>query len=234
MSQEIIALSAVVTGTASATATARCRTNLALHHLFAACRFAAQIGRIEHDNVGEPFGEFWEEIFQYSLGVVTLSVASLESYANEHMVDGGLSNGSLPSKATESIASLIDREPILRKFNFLLEVRTGRSLDFGTNVVQCADLLVKLRNAVIHFRPEWDDEAISHAKLSSRLENRFMRSPYFQNETLFPRAWATHSFSVWALQSTIAFLDHFAQESGIDSKLGPFRERFSLYSDGAV
>ena len=234
MSQETISLSAVASATATATATARCRTNLALHHLFAACRFAAQIGQIERDNVGKPFGDFWEEIFQYSLGVATLTVALLESYVNEHLADGALSNGSLPSKATESIAALIDREPILVKFNLVLELRTGRSLDFGANVVQCADLLIKLRNSVIHFRPEWDDESATLAKLSSKLQNRFMSSPYFPNEDLFPRAWATRSFSSWALQSTIAFLEHFGQESGLDSKLAPFRERLSLFSDGSV
>lgn len=234
VSNTIVTVSAVATATVTASATARCRTNLALHHLFAACRFSAQIGRIEHENAGQPFGEFWEEILQYSLGVVTLSVASLESYANEHMADGALSTGSLPSKASESIAALIDREPILSKFNLVLELRTGRNLDFGSNVVQCADLLIKLRNAAIHFRPEWDDEDAAHAKLSSRLQHRFERSPYFPNEGLFPRAWATRSFSVWALKSTIAFLEHFGQESGLDSKLAPFRERLSRFSDGAV
>lgn len=235
MSQEIINLSSVTEVTAlTATITARCRTNIAIHQLFAACRFAAQIGRIEHENAGKPFGDFWEEIFQYSLGVVTLSVASLESYANEHVADGALSTGALPSKASDSIAALIDRESILSKFNLVLELRTGGSLDFGANVVQCADLLIKLRNAVIHFRPEWDDESASHARLSSKLQNRFERSPYFPNEGLFPRAWATFSFSVWALQSTITFLEHFGQESGLGSKLAPYHDRFSMLTDGAI
>jgi len=32
------------------TMTAKSRTNLALHHLFAACRFATRIGEIEQEN----------------------------------------------------------------------------------------------------------------------------------------------------------------------------------------
>ena len=219
---------------ATATATGRSRTNLALHHLFAACRFSAQIQRVELENAGATFGEFWEEILQYSLGVATLSVASLESYANEHLADGALSTGTIQPKALESLALLIDREPIVNKFNLVLELRTGHTLDFGANVVQNVDLLIKLRNAVVHFRPEWDGEQGAHVKLSSKLQNRFYRSPYFANEGLFPRAWATRSFSAWALKSAIDFLEHFGQESGLDSKLAPFRARFSHFSNGAV
>jgi hypothetical protein len=229
-----VALSASALATATATATARSRTNLALHHLFAACRFSAQIGRIELENTGAPFGEFWEEILQHSLGVATLSVASLESYANEHLADGALSTGTLQPTALQSIGLLIDREPIISKFNLVLQLRTGRTLDLGANVVQNADLLIRLRNAVVHFRPEWDDEQATHVKLSSKLQKKFDRSPYFPSEGLFPRAWATRSFSTWALKSAIEFLEHFAQESGLDSKLAPFRNRFSQFSNGAV
>lgn len=39
-------------------ASVKVRTNLALHHLFAACRFTARIHEIENENLGEPFGEF--------------------------------------------------------------------------------------------------------------------------------------------------------------------------------
>lgn len=229
-----IDVAAAATVSVTASVTARARTNLALHHLFAACRFAAQVERVEQENAGKPFGEFWEEILHYSLGVATLSVAALESYANEHLADGALSSTSLSPTASESIGALIDREAILSKFDLILQLRTGRSLDLGSSVVQCADLLIKVRNAVVHFKPEWHDEAGAHSKLSARLDGRFTRSPYFPGEGLFPRAWATRSFASWALQSTAAFLEHFEQASELDSKLAPFRERMSRFSAGAV
>jgi hypothetical protein len=140
----------------------------------------------------------------------------------------------LQPTAMEAITALVDRESIISKFNLVLQLRKGSSLDLGANVVQNVDLLIKLRNSVVHFRPEWDDERSTHEKLSSKLENRFDHSPYFTSEGLFPRAWATHSFSCWALKSTINFLEHFGRESGLDSKLGLYRDRFSQLSDGAV
>lgn len=230
----VLSLNAAVSSSATLSATLRLRTNLAVHHLFAACRFSAQIGHIERENAGQPLGDFWEEVLHYSLGVVTLTVASLESYANEHLADGALSAGALPSKASASIADLIDRESILKKFNLILELRRGEGLNYGENIVQCVDLLIKLRNAVIHFRPEWHDEDATHARLSAQLTRRFQRSSYFDNERLFPRAWASHSFSVWALNSAVSFLENFEQAAGLDSKINPFRARFSALSGGVV
>src|SRR6267378_2950147 len=88
------------------TATAKSRTNLALHHLFAACRFTARIGEIEEQNKSQQFGAFWEEILQNALGVVTLSVASIECYANELYFEGSAISTVLNPVAVELIADL--------------------------------------------------------------------------------------------------------------------------------
>ena len=64
-------------------ATLRARMDLGIHHLLAAARMGARLRAIEHDHHDEPFGEFWDEILHFGLGVAVLSVASLESYANE-------------------------------------------------------------------------------------------------------------------------------------------------------
>jgi len=89
--------------------TCRTRTNLALHLLFAACRFAARIEQVERENSGQPFGAFWEEILDNSLGVLTLTVASLESYANE------LITPALNPAAAQEIDKLF-RSKTLRKY----------------------------------------------------------------------------------------------------------------------
>ena len=68
----------------------RTRTNFAVHHLFAACRFSAIVGEIELTNAGQPFAAFWEEILHNSLGVAVVTVAALESYANEMYFEGSV------------------------------------------------------------------------------------------------------------------------------------------------
>lgn len=208
--------------------------NLALHHLFAACRFAAQVCRLEADNASSPFGEFWEEILHSSLAVATLSVAALESYANEFYADNLHQVPGLNEMAVGSIGELVESAPILKKFQVALALRSGKELSFGIPVVQNVDALIKLRNAVVHFRPEWFDAQDKHDKLSRQLAHKFEGSAFLAGEPLFPRAWASGSFVVWSLKTTVEFIEHFCIESGIPNPLTQFRGRISEYSENAL
>ncbi len=219
---------------ASDSSTAKSRTNLALHHLFAACRFAARIGEVERANAGLPFGDFWEEILQNALGVATLSVACIECYANELYFEGSVLSSTLTPGAATVVAELIDSETALRKYSAALAFRTGQPLDFGVAPVQNANALVRLRNAVIHFRPEWFEEQQKHDRLSKVLQHKFAASPYFPNEPLFPRAWASHAFAVWALRSTVSFLEYFCNQAGLDSPVIHQKARLTVLSANAL
>ena len=96
-------------------------------------------------------------------------------------------------------------------------------------VVQNVEALIKLRNAVVHFRPEWFDEQDKHDKLSRQLIHKFKLSRFLRHEPLFPRAWASGSFAVRALKSTVDFLDHFYHEAGMISPIAKSRARLSEY-----
>lgn len=212
----------------TATGTGRTRMNLALHHLLAACRFAARTYELEQGNSGQPFGGFWEEILHNSLAVATLTVASLESYANEMYFEGSILGDSLRPSAAAEISTLIDREPVLKKYSLALAIRAEKRLDFGSAAVQNADALIKLRNSVVHFRPEWFGEQQSHQKLSRLLQHRFQPSPFLPNEPLFPRSWASASFAYWAVKSAVAFIKHFYVEAGLPCPLDQFDEQIAL------
>ena len=218
----------------TATITAKSRTNLSLHHLFAACRFASRIGEIEIQNLSQPFGPFWEEILQNSLGVATLSVACIECYANELYFEPSAIAPTLNPHATMLIAELLDNESILRKYSAALTFRCSARLDFGVQPVQNAEALIKLRNAVVHFRPEWFEEQDRHEKLSKILQHKFKTSPFLPNEPVFPRAWASHDFSIWALKSTVAFLEYFFSQAGIECPLNTFKPYLSKLSKNAL
>ena len=114
--------------------TGRTRTNLALHHLFAACRFSARVKEIESANAGQPFAAFWEEILQNSLGVAVLTVAALESYANEMYFEGSILKQGLNAAAAAELAEIIDRESILTKYSLALSISADKRLDLGISV----------------------------------------------------------------------------------------------------
>ena len=212
----------------------RTRTNLALHHLFAACRFSARVGEIESANAGQPFAAFWEEILQNSLGVAVLTVAALESYANEMYFEGSVLKLGMNAASAADLAEIIDRESILTKYSLALSISVDKRLDLGISVTQNVDALIKLRNAVVHFRPEWFDEQDKHEKLSILLQHKFKPSTFLPNESVFPRAWASHSFTVWALKTTVDFINHFHSETGTPSVVTNFSENLSTLSAGAL
>ena len=156
-------------------AIAKTRTNLALHHLFAACRFSAKVKEIENANLGKEFSGFWEEILHNSLGVATLSVAALESYANEIYFEGAVLKPSMNASAAEKIANIIDRETILEKYALALSITADKKLDLSIPVTQNVKALIDVRNAIIHFKPEWFGEKGKHEKLSLTFKKNLNR-----------------------------------------------------------
>ncbi len=175
-------------------ATAKTRMNLAIHHLFAACRLAARVGEIERANAKEPFGEFWEEIFQNSLGVATLTVACIECYANELFFEASALGRVLNPTAAATVADLVDNQSIL----------------------------------------QWFGEQDKHEKLSKVLQYKFKTSIFLSSEPVFPRAWASHDFCVWALRTAVAFLAHFYERAGLQFPLAQFESRLSQLSANAL
>ncbi len=213
---------------------ARTRVNLALHHLLAACRGCAAISSIETAHQGAAYGPFWEEILHNALSVSALSVAAIEAYANQLYCDGVLEKAGIKAAASMEIMALVDREQILNKYSLVLSLHKGVALNRGATAVQNTDALIKLRNAVVHFQPEWFDEQDKHDKLSKILTYKFQPSPFLQGEPIFPRAWASHSFATWALTTTVAFINYFHDQLGTESFLKKWRPRLAELSAGAL
>jgi hypothetical protein len=76
-----------------------------------------------------------------------------------------------------------------------------------------------LPQALTHFKPEVENEAKEHAKLLARLADKITGSPFLPTERLlFPRKWASHSCTSWAIKSTIAFAEAFERAGDFPSK----------------
>ena len=219
---------------ATSSAIGTVQMNLALHHLFAAYRFCARIREIEAAHAGTPFGPFWDEILHNALGVVTLTAACIECYANQLYFDGTVVPTPLAPGAITVVADMIDKAPPLQKYSAALVFRKGQALDLSVPTVQHVHALLLLRNAVIHFRPVVIDPNLTPDKVSKALDKKFAPSPYFPTEGLYPRAWASHGFAVWAINTTVNFLDHFCVQAGIESPLLPQQEYLSALATKAL
>ena len=108
----------------------------------------------------------------------------------------------------EELWETYERESILGKFQFALLLRGAEKFDTGTSAEYGhAAALIKLRNGLTHFKPEWSNEQDEHRRISAALAGRFDPCSFFPpGEPLFPRGWTSHSCTKWAVQSVMDFV----------------------------
>lgn len=206
-------------------ATGIVRTNLSIPHLLSAAFFSRKTAELEEMHKDAEFGSFWEEILANAVATVLVSVAAMEAYINEIFADRAKNFQHFSEGAMSAVWDAYETKPILDKFNFALLLKCDSSYDKGNLIYQDAVALIRLRNSITHFHPEWEHEQVDHKKLSQQLSGKIQKSIYFPNEGLFPRAWAGHSATVWAVQTVTAFLVDFETKGGFSKKVAKFTER---------
>jgi len=211
----------------TATASVRMRTNFSFHQLMAASRLAREVADVERRNAGQEFGAFYETIFGSSLGCIVLSLAGAEAYVNELFADRAEHFTAHDRMLLDLLWKEYEEQRLLDKFDLAHRLRAGTPLDRGAEHVQAMDRLMRLRNGIVHFKPEWDDEAANHEKLSKQLEGYVARSPWLLNELLFPRAWATTGTATWAIATVLTFVAKFSISTGLPDRLGLHRDSFA-------
>ncbi len=220
----------VAAGAAVGTATVSVRTNFAVQHMLAAARFSRRVAAVEGEHVGELFGDFWGEILHDATGCVLTAVASVEAYANELFFDRATAFPGYSSELLDKLWETFEQKPTLEKFGFALILRGKPPLDMGTRLQQDVAAVIELRNSLTHFKPEWDTEAVRHKKLSERLKGRFVPSPFLNDALIFPRRWATHSCTQWAVGSCLAFAAEFERIGDLPTKYGNLQNPALLIS----
>jgi len=204
------------------------RVNLSVPHLISAASFARHLRDIEATNAGREFGEFWNDVFANATATVFHAVAAMESYANELFIDHQTVFPELRTEVMAKLWELYEQKPPLEKFDFALILKTGTAFDRGSKSYQDVATLVKLRNGLMHFKPEWFSEQEEHAKLSSSLQYRATHSPLLPHpEPLFPRAWASHGTAVWVVSSVFAFIVEFEQRAQVPGRMSKHTKRFN-------
>ena len=207
----------------------RVKSNFSVPHLLGAAFFSRRVYAIEKDNLGKPLGSFWEEILAFSTACIFGCIASLESYANELFADHEKYFPDMRAEIMKKLWEFFEQKPLLEKYEFALLLKKAPSLNKDRKPYQDIAALIRLRNALTHFKPEWDDEQVAHAKISTQLKGRFSPSPFMgEGDPLFPKRWATSGCTKWALESTIAFLNDFEESAGLEHRLDKFIDRLGV------
>jgi hypothetical protein len=181
---------------ASLAAAGRVRTNLSFIHLMSAARFSKTVQRLEEEHAGHPFGPFFEEIIAHASASVLLAVAGLEAFVNEMFIDH---SKYLSRVNSDLVAHLWNRYESggtpLERLDLALLLLNRPPLNQTRPPAQNVVCLIPLRNALTHFKPEWDPN--THAKLSQQLRGRFNLTLFLtEPELIFPRRWASHGCTV--------------------------------------
>ncbi len=211
----IVEAVAVAAASSSVSAALSVRHNMAGQHMSGAAYFGRQVGALEAEHKGDEFGPFFEDILRNFSACIVLCVASLEAYLNETMEDVHFDS---------ELEELIARQPILDRYRYFLKLQNKKSFEKGREPFQSISALIRFRNALVHFEPEWDDEEGRHKQLENVLPKK-AESPFFEkHEVFFPRRCVSHGYATWAVRACYEFLEEFSRRAAIDFKLAKREE----------
>jgi len=207
----------------TATGTIRTRMNFAIQHMLAAARFSRRCAEIERENQGKVIDYFFDEVIHCCTAAIFFSVASIEANINELFVD---SDQHFPNQTPDLIGEfleLLKDKPILEKYQSVLVLKDVSKFDQGRAPYQDVDSLIKARNALVHFKPEWNDEQKVLKGVGDRLNGKFSLSPFVdQGEPTFPQRCMSHGCASWAVRSSLAFMEAFHQAATLPHKFALF------------
>lgn len=220
----------VVAGGLVGTVTATVKANISRLHFQAAEQFLRRCEAIEADEMKQPWPQpHWDESRNLVSAIVMMSVAALEASINEfylEAVDGNTDSVKpLQPHQRTLLATLwdeVDQLSILKKYEIVLASCSAAPLERGSEPYQSAAALVELRNALVHFKPEWDHELERHAKLEKRLKAYFegckLAAMAQGRMVWFPHQCLGAGCGRWAVTTVRAFASGFTDRLGIPAR----------------
>ena len=187
----------------------------------AAALFARNAYAVEQKSEASS-GALWMEHRSYSIGAVITSVTFLEAAINElylEAIDQNPETFGGHKRLAELMGHVwetIEEQSILAKYQIGLTLAEKPPFPKDQTPHQETDALIKLRNALIHYKPEWDTELEVHRKLEERLSSRFAHNPHgTNNKAFFPHRCLGHGCAEWSVKTAIGFYREFMQRIGL-------------------
>ncbi|MGH7695849.1 MAG: hypothetical protein ACRENH_12750, partial [Gemmatimonadaceae bacterium] len=202
-------------------------------HLIGSARFFAQRARAVEDRALQDHGKQGASAAgvlvrhrSYVSGAILSAAAFLEASINELYLElHGLKSGEgtrLPRRVLAVLGrfwSDIERAPVLHRYQVVLMVADAERFDERRAPFQDADSLMKLRDALVHFRPEGPETRRRLRTLEQRLRNRFEPSPLAPADSdWFPDQCLSAGSAEWAVQSADEFTGEFCTRMALPAR----------------
>ena len=220
---------------ATDSATAQTRYTFTGQFVRASALFARRA--LEIEDGGFTFESLPEDLRMEHRALVSTSIMqcafALETEAHEICVHGPgshLGSGRIDEaglKLLLPLADVIDGQQTLRRYELILHLLGKPALSRGSEPYQSVALMVRLRNALVHYKSLWGPE-MSDDRLFAAIEGLGLKEPPFTpaNMNFFPHRCLSAACARWSVSSTVAFLDHIYGLLGVESRFE--HERKSL------
>ncbi len=236
--KKVIGLTGTAQGRATGhPATARIKTNFAVQHMLAAARFSRLSAGVESSQVTESSDIDFDELTSYVTATILTSAAGLEANINELFIDAHRFFSEYTEGNSQYLWELlwgkVECKPTLQKYElaFWLKKHARMSADQASPLyasLRSAKTLIDVRNALLHFKPQWDDEEKSHRALADRLlEANIETRDSGGSMTIFPTAFMTGQMARWAVLTNLDFIEAFSRETGLPNRYSGFLDRLN-------
>lgn len=212
-----------------------------LDQAIAATLFSRKCGELETHppaptQVEQERGLKWSEAAQRehrscAVASILASVAFLDASVNElfasakhyNLREVGASLQPSDRAALTAAAEMLSANRLLDRFQLALLLLGRPPFDIGTEPYQDAALLVRLRNGLVHYTPQFRPGASSEPTVSAEarwlrgLESkRFSANPFTgEANPFFPDRCLGHGCTTWAWNAALIFCDSFFNEIGV-------------------
>jgi len=219
------------------TAKADVRHNLVPQFLVGAAHFAREASTLEQDNAtADDDLRFRHRAFV--IGAVMQSVASIEAQVAEVTMHGPgseLGSDKIDKEAKaflEPLADFIDSiSGVMFRVDTILHLVKKPLIDRDQHLWQHANLLVKLRNELVHYKSKWGEDMEGEKLFRSLEQLRLPSPPWVQpspHTNFFPHQCLSAARAKWAVETAVAVLDMFAAHLNVKSPIERHRERLKV------
>lgn len=200
------------------------RDRLSRHHIISAHHFARNAASIEEDGGDVPKSDKWRYRACVTAAVLS-SVAYLSASINELYLEvRKLSQSGEPGVRRELDLLVeawprISRVQVLQRYQLALAVADADQYNPSRMPYLDADSLIRLRDALISYDPEWDDERGKHHTLESRLQKKFAPSPLVASRRpWFPDQCLGSGCAKWAVETVQVFTNDFYRRMALPGR----------------
>lgn len=223
------------------------RTYFSIQHIQSAALFCRASHKLEAAFDGKYDQQLFTEHRAYVTNAIFSAVCFLEATINEFFCDALDSPDGIKEIGEDRIKLLANmwdlnipktaHYPIVNKYQIALTLLEKTQFDKGTSPFQDVQVLVTLRNALMHYEPEWvigglsfNSELDNLNSLSKKLKSKFELSEIFKNtgNPFFPDKCLGYGCAKWAVLKSIEFVEEFFRKIGVKSTIEHVKESLKI------